>query len=488
MMNYRKAIEFYRDVYNENKHLFICKKCNSQWSTYPHKAKKNSLCGQCKDERLKSMKKICSYCGLTFNVSENENENKNVPFVCDFCQQREAFTINFSEKKMHVINLLIKDDDMPTRDIVDDYAEYMENRDTISDRHVQRIRKWFKANRKYFVRKYVLGEDNNMSEEDVFDTGKTPVVNGLESWELDVINMANEGGWSIQQLEERTKLNIENIKRVLRENEYLLTEDVLDEADENVYFICKSQSYLPEGVTFTSDHPSSDPTDTDGGQTIELANNGGNDEFWEVDIDCVTACSKAEKKVKVFMKKDARTKAMRFMRWAGAREWLAYLVGSKQEDGFHVEDLYLPDQRTSATLVDKVVAENYNQLKVVGVIHSHHEMGAGDEDSPSFSGHDANFINGNHDLSLLAGRDRVSGGFKIVGIARVKTPCGALMQVKAEVKAMPEVMTDEEKELKKEFFSKVMGDNKNDGYPIQGVQNGGVYHFVNRSAIENRRG
>jgi hypothetical protein len=142
------------------------------------------------------------------------------------------------------------------------------------------------------------------------------------------------------------------------------------------------------------------------------------------------------------------------MQWAGAREWLAYLIGEFKNDNYYIYDLYLPDQRTCSTLVDKVIADKYNEMKVVGVIHSHHEMGAGDEDRPSFSGHDEAFINSNHNLSLLAGRDRTTKGFKIVGIARTKTPCGAFMKIKASVKAMNEIPSDAEKEMKKEFLEK----------------------------------
>jgi hypothetical protein len=163
------------------------------------------------------------------------------------------------------------------------------------------------------------------------------------------------------------------------------------------------------------------------------------------------------------MNKESRKKAMLFMKWAGAREWLAYLVGEKTSEGYNITDLYLPNQRTSSTLVDKVDAGDYNNLSIVGVIHSHHEMGAGDEDNPSFSGHDAEFINSNHNLSLLAGRDRKNGGFKLVGIARLTTPCGGMMKVKANVKAMKENISPEEKALKDEFSNKVFGP-ENDGY------------------------
>ena len=341
-------------------------------------------------------------------------------------------------------------------------------------RHVQRIRKWYIANNP--VEK---GEEKNMDEEyptkeDVFDTKL-----GMDDWEMELINKVNEGGWSLQELEKKTDLTMEVIKNTLRNYHYMITENVLDEDFDGVYYIFKNNNDVISGNQLS-------PTEIK--PEGESVNSDGNDDFWEVDIDCVTACSKVEKKIKVFMSRNAREKALMYMKWAKAREWLAYLIGEKKDDGYYVFDLYLPDQRTSAALVDKVVAEKYNQLSIVGVIHSHHEMGAGDEDHPSFSGHDANFINGNHDLSLLAGRDKKNNGFKVVGIARAKTPCGSLMQVKADVKHMPEEISEQEKELKDEFFSKVFsgsgnGNQEYDSFNSVLDKGDGSYHFVNKNQV-----
>lgn len=214
--------------------------------------------------------------------------------------------------------------------------------------------------------------------------------------------------------------------------------------------------------------------------TIKTQNTNNNDkDFWEVEIKTVSACSQVNKEVNVYVNRNTKYKAFMFMKWAGAREWLAYLIGEFKDGKYFIYDLFLPDQRTSAALVDKVVAENYNQLKIVGVIHSHHEMGAGDEDNPSFSGHDAAFINSNHNLSLLAGRDRTTGGFKIVGIGRVKTPCDSYMKIKANVKLMNEEFSDEEQALKKEFFEKTQSRTNVPSQQLvsfkQNNQNG--YHF-----------
>jgi hypothetical protein len=95
-----------------------------------------------------------------------------------------------------------------------------------------------------------------------------------------------------------------------------------------------------------------------------------------------------------------------------------------------------------------VIAEEYNKVQVVGVIHSHHEMGGAKGDHAGFSSHDNEFINSNHNVSLLVARDGIAGQI------RVKTPCGAFIKVTAKVRNMDEVELDEKK-LKTEFKEKI---------------------------------
>jgi hypothetical protein len=437
---------------NKN-YLFTCKGCGIQWSTYPHIAIKNSFCTNC---------------------SSTQGKESKMQNVYDYFE--ETVPLGLTEKQRFVIGELERNPNFSTRDIIQEYDEYTESRDSISARHVQRIRKMYTE----ALEALGKGKDNNMNQDqDVFNA-----KDGFSNNELDIINMANEGGWSVQQLAKRIDEPIEVVKKTLEDYHYMITENVLDEGYEGVYFLYKDaplvnnklRPELPVGASYVdegSEIYSVDEVTDDG---TEQANSDGNDEFWEVEIDCVKACSKAEKEVDVYLNRKTIDKAIKFMKWAKKREWLAYLVGKKEKDGYHIEDLYLPDQRASAVLVDKIVAEKYNQLAIVGVIHSHHEMGAGDEDRPSFSGHDANFINGNHNISLLAGRDS-GGGFKIVGITRVMTPCGSRMQVKANVKPENEPLPAFEKLLRDEFMSKVFGKNTNE-------KENGVYHFVNKTEMK----
>jgi len=347
-------------------------------------------------------------------------------------------------KLIAIMACLKENINMPTKTIIKTILE--KHFISVSERYIQKVRK---AEKELAMEK----------GEDMFHTKNVNVL--MEDWQIEVLNMGNEGGWSVQQISERLNKSDEEIRGTFTDFHYMLDSQVLDEDSETVYF-------EPGFGSQTVDLPLPDsdlPPDTDLNNNVisdkdflstpDLLDYKKREDYWSVELpECITSCSKVNE-VDVFINKATRAKAMMFMKWAKAREWLAYLVGEKQEDGSYIiTDMYLPDQRTSATLVDKVDADEYNKLKVVGVIHSHHEMGAGDEDRPSFSGHDTEFINSNHNVSLLAGRDRETGGFKVVGIARVTTPCGGLMKVKANVKALSEV-TDEEKALKKEFFDKV---------------------------------
>lgn len=341
-------------------------------------------------------------------------------------------------KRNIIENALCNDYDIPTSVVIDKInAEYGID---VSPRHVQRVRKAMIEK----IENDLKGIDNmgiqNDKDTNIFDS-----AHGLEKWQLDMINMVNEptkgeNFWTIQELSVILNKTDDEVRDTISEFNFMLVNPVLDEEKtDNII-------HLPHTIE------------------VEPSRNrsASRDDYWEVKIECVTACSKVPQSIDAFISKNARQKAMLFMKWAKAREWLAYLVGEKKDDGYHIYDLHLPDQRTSSTLVDKVNTDDYNKLNIVGVIHSHHEMGAGDEDRPSFSGHDTEFINSNHNLSLLAGKDREKGGFKVVGIARVQTPCGGFMKIKANVKPMKEAMSEEEQNLLNEFKGKVFGPS-NDG-------------------------
>ena len=445
------------ELFDKNKHLFICIKCNSQWSTYPHEAKKNSFCQECirKEKEMNLEKSL---------INEKLND----------------FYKTLTEKSAYVIGLIHNHPKMATREIIDEYSEYMEGRDSISPRHVQRLRKKYNK----IIKKAVRGE--NKMVDDIND----------DEWdsEIYIINIANEGGWSVQDLALKFDKTPEEIREILKNNKDSIDSLIFDEEDNGVFFNSDSSATANVDIDRFG-FPRNKFFDTiaveEENQPKKSHDTPLEEEYWEVEIECVTACSKVEQEIDVYMSVLSREKAAKFMKWAKNREWLAYLVGEKINGKYIVRDLYLPDQRTSSTLVDKVVAENYNHMKVIGVIHSHHEMGAGDEDRPSFSGHDSNFINGNHDVSLLAGlvKNGNGKGFRIVGIGRVKTPCGSLMKVKANVRYLDNFNKDQENELKNEFFEKVFNKklDENENKPKKLLfENGGSYHFTKNPTITKR--
>jgi len=112
-------------------------------------------------------------------------------------------------------------------------------------------------------------------------------------------------------------------------------------------------------------------------------------------------------------------------------EWLAYLLGPKGTRD--VEDVFIPDQSISTARVDDIECEEFNNLSVIGVIHSHHTMGH------SFSSTDHDYINGNHDISIVISNSGLAGQF------RYKTPCGAYKIVEANVRLKVDIdFNDEE--------------------------------------------
>jgi len=149
---------------------------------------------------------------------------------------------------------------------------------------------------------------------------------------------------------------------------------------------------------------------------------------WEVQLDVVKDCSKGPKKQVVWLGRLAKLKIDLLMKRFKNQEWLAYLLG----DEYRVADIFIPIQRASETFVGNVECEEYNKLRVIGVMHSHHKM------QIDFSGHDHDFINSNHNLSLLANMNG-NKSYQITGQARIQVPCGALYIVPADVKLDLEV-------------------------------------------------
>lgn len=149
---------------------------------------------------------------------------------------------------------------------------------------------------------------------------------------------------------------------------------------------------------------------------------GAGRDSWEVEIDKVHNCDKVPKKQKVLIDLFVKRKINALMKKYPSIEWLAYLMGDKEKDPYHVLDIYIPDQEVTATTVDNIQCPEFNELPIIGVIHSHHGMGNG------FSGTDHEWINQNHNISLCIAKSGIAGQ------VRMTTPCGALKIIEADIR------------------------------------------------------
>lgn len=156
------------------------------------------------------------------------------------------------------------------------------------------------------------------------------------------------------------------------------------------------------------------------------------DDAWEVKLDMVSACSKAPETILVLINPLAKTKIDLLMEKYKSREWLAYLVGKNNV----VLDIVIPDQIASGASVTDVDFPNEKNLPIIGVIHSHHNMGAG------FSGTDDEWINQNHNISIVISHTGMKGQ------VRWKSPCGAMKIVPATIRLNIQVDYDRSAFLK----------------------------------------
>jgi hypothetical protein len=143
---------------------------------------------------------------------------------------------------------------------------------------------------------------------------------------------------------------------------------------------------------------------------------------WEVELDIVKECGKCSDNGEsiVWVEPLAKIKIDALMSEYKSMEWLAYLLGDKEERV--VKDIHIPEQSASSALVDDVNCAEFNNMPVIGVMHSHHGMGTG------FSGTDHKYVNSNHDISLVVAHSGIAGQ------VRSKVPCGALMINDAKIK------------------------------------------------------
>lgn len=165
-----------------------------------------------------------------------------------------------------------------------------------------------------------------------------------------------------------------------------------------------------------------------------ICSNSNRDESWETTIDIVKDCSKGPKEITVLLNPLAKVKIDALMEKYKTREWLAYLLGDR--GNFLIRDIIIPEQTATAASVTDISLDGYNTLPIIGVIHSHHNMGT------SFSGTDDTWINQNHDISVLVSHSSIKGR------VRYTVPCGAVFITDADIRLNMDIAFDKRDFLK----------------------------------------
>lgn len=195
---------------------------------------------------------------------------------------------------------------------------------------------------------------------------------------------------------------------------------------------------------------------------------------WKTEIKFVTKCDfHDEESGVIFMPIDVHTKIMAMTDAMGSTEWLGYLVGVEKGGAYTIFDLNVPEQEVTGASVDVI---GTTPEKVIGTIHSHHNMGA------FFSGTDDEFIGSNHDVMIVVGSDEYKARI------RRKLPCGAFINAEAQIRIYsPDIDTKKfvddnmPKIQKKVFVQKFWG-----GWGSNAAAGGGYNNHV--GGFENNGG
>ncbi len=153
----------------------------------------------------------------------------------------------------------------------------------------------------------------------------------------------------------------------------------------------------------------------------ELIDSDENDNYWSTEIKIVKECSEVPTSIDVLISPLCKVKIDFLMRRFERLEWLAYFIGEVKNNKFYAYDIYIPKQTVTSGNVYNVDSQIPQGINVIGVIHSHHHMGT------FFSGTDHEYINQNHNLSIVISKD------KMMGQARWSTPCGRLKIVDTNI-------------------------------------------------------
>jgi hypothetical protein len=142
------------------------------------------------------------------------------------------------------------------------------------------------------------------------------------------------------------------------------------------------------------------------GQDVDDFDSGWENTSEEMKV--VSTCGrKPEGPLNILFSRLAKSKIDFLMAKFPSCEWLAYLIGDAQTR--YVRDISIPTQEVSSGAVNNVGPKPEG---TIGVIHSHHSMGA------FFSGTDDAYINQNNDISVVIAHRGIKAQVRWV------TPCG----------------------------------------------------------------
>ncbi len=143
-----------------------------------------------------------------------------------------------------------------------------------------------------------------------------------------------------------------------------------------------------------------------------------------------------------YLETTARQKIQILMNEYLHTEWLAYLRGRISDKGnVFVEDISIPPHKDASGA--SAEAEPFHIPKdCVGVIHSHHSMGA------FHSGTDQNYVDKNFPISITVSRN--NDGLVYDAVSYAKTSCGQPILLKSDVKyVQPQPLFNKDKFLKR---------------------------------------
>jgi hypothetical protein len=217
-------------------------------------------------------------------------------------------------------------------------------------------------------------------------------------------------------------------------------------------------------------------TDTDMKKFMESHIKGGafksiSSGCWDAELEVIDTTNKAKPVAafKINIQQFVKEKIEYLMKKYPSTEWLAYLVGEKVNDNdYLVTDLIIPKQTvTGVNVYDVKYNWNESDINIIGVIHSHHSMGA------FFSGTDDAYINQNHDISIVVSTSTSSS---IESQLRIKVSNDRFLLITPTVVFLSENLVDEAE------FKKEIEDNISSPAPV-------VYDYTNcMSRFNSRRG